>query len=151
MNKRKAGHRRLWLPRVLAGLTVVVLVAAGMTLMLTNVIDVRSTAAADREACQAADTALRQFGSMSRQVNAGTQPSAYRQAADRARDAFEHAAEQAKSEHVIADMEYAAGFYSDVASALQSGNLGVFTRLAAEATPMVEQLQARCRPILANA
>lgn len=142
---------RFWVPGLLGALAVVAVAAGGFALMVTGVIDVRTEARADREACEVADVAMRDFGSSMGAVNPVSQPSAARQMVDDVGGEFVAAAELAGSEEVREDLEFSAGYFADVSESLRSGNAGVFWRLSGEAESAADRVRAVCRPSLSGA
>lgn len=141
-------RRRGWWPGILGGLAVIAIVAGGIALTVTGVIDVRSEATADREACETADRAMREFGGSG--LDARRQPYAARRTVEEARAGFLAAAELGKSEWVVEDLEFAAGYFGDVADALRSGNVGVFLRLSGESASVASRVRSTCQPVLAG-
>lgn len=122
------------------------LLLGGAVLVGTGVIDLGSKEAADREACQTADTVMRAFGASRAASNAREEPSGARQAADQAEDGFRTAAELAGSDRVWIDLEFAAGFFADVSESLRYDNLGLFLRLSNESQSAADRVSRHATP-----
>lgn len=55
------------------------------------------------------------------------------------------AAGTASSDELIADIEYAAGYFSDVENSLRDNNLFAFMRLSNEASTVAQRVRMRCQ------
>lgn len=126
----------------IAGLAVVAVVAAGVVggLIWTETIDAPWNG--DGEACRSVEVA---FAQVSRDASrAGEAPSYARQSMGDVSRQLTTAAGTASSGDLVADIEYAAGYFADVENSLRQNNLFAFMRLSNEAAVVVQRVRMRC-------